>query len=364
MPSIPQPILTLLFIASFVAGTFFQLRPIEKDSYFKILDDATTRKVSLRTRDSNPVTTSDIGATTAIPAPQLPAVATDGAAFDARCSSKLDALDRTWDLRRDARLRATEGRTVPYKPNPNWQSTGVFDFYEPEAVCLDDERFGSISTERYSSFGDGPKFVCGIDRIVEKAKANKDCLIYSVGSNNEIDFEVAVTSTMGAGNCEVHTFDPTVRPDTFVGNDYATFHDWGFGEDGVKKDVNHGQRGHFNFTEMSLVTAMKKLDHYGKRKIDIFKIDCEGCEFVAMTEAFQAISRGEIQVDQVQIEIHAPRDGYFPLIKRMMEAADAANMRVFHKEGNSWGCSGWKCVEYAFVSKEFLRKANGHYMCS
>lgn len=362
--STPHAALLLVGMASFVAGTFFRLKPLGEDAFRTLNTEKKTVVVPTRI-----ATVSDAGIAAAVPEPgaaaSIPAAPSITATVDERCQSKLDSLDHTWDLRRDARRKATAGRTLPYvPPNVHWQSPAVFDFFEPEAVCMDDERFGSISEERYMSFGDGPKFVCGVDRIIEKAKANKDCLIYSVGSNNEIDFEVAVANIMGAGNCEVHTFDPTVHSDTFVGHHVAKFHEWGFGKDGLEKVINH-RRGKFNFTEMSLVTAMKKLDHYGKRKIDIFKIDCEGCEFLAMREAFEAISRGEIQVDQVQIEIHGGNNpvGTFPLLKQMMEAADAAGMRVFHKEPNSWGCNGYACVEYAFVSKEFLRTANAHYVC-
>jgi hypothetical protein len=40
------------------------------------------------------------------------------------------------------------------------------DLFEPEATCISEERFGQgRNTSRYNAFGDGPKFVCGLDSI-------------------------------------------------------------------------------------------------------------------------------------------------------------------------------------------------------
>jgi hypothetical protein len=82
----------------------------------------------------------------------------------------------------------------------------------------------------------------------------------------------------------------------------------------------------------------------------------EGCEYTAMPPLFDAISKGTIQVDQIQIELHAK--GGYESIANLFDMADKASMRVFHKERNHWGCSGYNCVEYSFVSESFLRKAN------
>ena len=42
----------------------------------------------------------------------------------------------------------------------------------------------------------GPKFVCGVDILATKAKSNAGCLVYSVGSNNQVDFERGVKQFM------------------------------------------------------------------------------------------------------------------------------------------------------------------------
>jgi hypothetical protein len=96
------------------------------------------------------------------------------------------------------------------------------------------------------------------------------------------------------------------------------------------------------------------------RTIDIFKIDCEGCEYVAVLDALEAVAQGQMAIHQIQVELHSTD---FKTINSLFKAADRAGMRIFHKEGNHWGCRGYGCVEYAFVHEAFLRKANAYTFC-
>lgn len=263
-----------------------------------------------------------------------------------------DELDATFSKRRNAR------RAFPSKGFKEVKT--FFDLYEPEAVCVFDERFGQgVNLTRYQAFGDGPKFLCGVDMIATKNSnqiGNNRCLVYSVGSSNQIHFESSVHQQLG---CEIHTFDPTLT-EAFVGDKYATFHPWGLGEDGAISNF-----GGKSFTAMSLQTIIKRLGHEG-RTIDILKIDCEGCEWIVMPKVFESIRNGTNKINQVLIELHPGR------IKDMQPAAaikdffwnaDAAQMRTFHKERNHWGCNGYLCVEYSFVDESFLREVNGQ-LCS
>ena len=147
-----------------------------------------------------------------------------------------------------------------------------FDIFEPEANCIAEERFGSDT--RYHAFGDGPKFVCGVDFIGKKKKKNNNkntnkqskpqddnCLVYSVGSDNNIQFEKAVHTFL---QCETHTFDPTLY-EPFKGDEYSTFHPWGIGVDG-ESSRKHGH----DFLTKSLYTIMTELGH-ADRTIDILK---------------------------------------------------------------------------------------------
>lgn len=192
----------------------------------------------------------------------------------------------------------------------------------------------------------GPKFVCGVEVL---AKMTNNCLVYSVGSNNDIRFERAVNTYING--CEIHTFDPTMIDTPFVGGKYATFHPWGLGTDGGKEEI------------MSFETVMKKLGHTN-RTIDILKIDCEGCEWAAMPPLFELIASGGAKVNQVLIELHQGQTNFTAHLNQFFQAADKAKLRIFHKERNQWGCDGFRCVEYALVSESFLREANKAVMCS
>jgi hypothetical protein len=288
------------------------------------------------------------------------------------CRQRLDALDRVNNARRAARWRTAQqakkaGKDVyemfwkiqvtnnaTDEREKRNRKTMIFDLFEPEAVCLTEERFGGSSDEQYVAYGDGPKFVCAVDYLRESYKHKKEnCLVYSVGSNNNIMFEKAVKRHIG---CEIHTFDPTLRS-PFVGNDYAVFHPWGVGKEGEKV---HLKNPDVNFVTQSIDSIMKNLGHEG-RKIDIFKIDCEGCEFDAMPPVFEAMAKRTIQIDQLLIELHAYVS--YDQMTEFFALADKAGFRITHKERNGWGCSGSGCVEYAFVSQTFLRKATAAAIC-
>jgi hypothetical protein len=262
----------------------------------------------------------------------------DGAA----CEALMDAMDSRMDRKRAKRQKMASNLK---KHNSNIK--GDFDLYEPEAVYFTEERFGS--GERDAAIGDGPKFVCGVDFLDPK-----DCLVYSIGSHNQISFEKAVKQFVG---CELHTFDPTLEK-AFVGSNYATFHPWALGIDGQDFTFPGIDGNITTVKSKSLATIISELGHTG-RKIDILKIDCEGCEWEVMPVAFDAIRNGTLDVDQVQIELH-----HTSVIDPLFAAADRANFRIFHKERNQWGCDGYYCLEYAFVSASFLRRVNSEVACN
>lgn len=278
--------------------------------------------------------------------------------MQASCRRRLDKLEQIFNERRRIRQQATP--TYEFK---NYKMK--FDLYEPEASCFSEERFGSDSDVRYEAFGDGPKFVCGVDVLAQKAKLlGKNCLVYSVGSNNDVRFEKSVHTHITG--CEIHTFDPTLTDTPFVGGEYATFHPWGLGTDGGKE----GNTMHTRKDEgerMSFQTIIQKLGHTN-RTIDILKIDCQGCEYAAMPPLFELIASGSVRVDQVLIELHDTKKANFATkdgqLSQFFSGADKAKLRIVHKERNQWGCDGFRCVEYAFVSESFLREANEAVVCS
>ena len=345
------------------------------------------------------------------------------------CEMKLDMLDNIYDKKRFERQKWINGyvkligRIPSHDEPPALNENNYWDMYEPESTCINEERFGSninynwvpnsttndtdsatISnpvdniTPRYAAFGDGPKFICDIDYLM-KSKSKKSssttttttttsgssssgnsdssCLVYNVGSNNEISFEKAVyehivwntkndddndSSQQDQQRCEIHTFDPTLSGE-YIGYKYSKFHPWGFCTD--NETVSYAS-GRIEFKTYSFDTVYNKMLNHTNRIIDIFKIDCEGCEFAVMVPIFDMIAQGKLQINQILIEMHSfgmTREKYHSQIIPFFEAADKAKMRLFHKERNHWGCQGSKCLEYALVSESYLRNSNKQWLC-
>jgi len=230
----------------------------------------------------------------------------------------------------------------------------IFDAWEPEYDCSIQRRIGAF-------FGDGGKWVCSPDIIPGPSD-----LIYSFGSNFDLSFEQDVRQYMPS--IEMHTFDPTCpqtdkRWPAFAETLQETkvlFHAKGLRggkENGVSKN-----------SSMDLETfpaLVQQLGHQGRR-IRIFKIDCEGCEYEAFKSIFPMVSRGEIVIDQIQIEMHAAYTGAgrFMLIKEWFQSAEDAGYYIFHKERNHLGgCDGFRCVEFSLIHKSFALESNSHYSC-
>lgn len=120
------------------------------------------------------------------------------------------------------------------------------------------------------------------------------------------------------------------------------------------------------FQAKSIPQIVRELGHT-ERRIDILKIDCEGCEYEVMPVVFKAIQHGTMPViHQIQIELHRSKltpEQMYANLKMLFGSADDAGYRIFHKERNHWGCHGYACVEYSLVHKSFLRKANAAVVC-
>jgi hypothetical protein len=194
--------------------------------------------------------------------------------FALECKKRLDALDRFYDNRRllrQERVRTARANSqTVFEGSPRMHAFGpavsYFDIWEPDAVCITEERSGG--DRRFDGHGDGPKFVCGVDYLRElydaKQQHNKQpCLVYSIGSFNDIAFEKAIKEDIG---CEIHTFDPTLT-EAFVGGAYATFHPWGLGKDGAEVAIGSD----LSFTAYSLDHIMHELGH-GERRVNILKV--------------------------------------------------------------------------------------------
>jgi len=140
---------------------------------------------------------------------------------------------------------------------------------------------------KIGGLGDGPKWICDVDRIGKVAKLRQqqrtrnqvsssqgsECLVYSIGSNGDFKFENAIIDTLGP-ICEVHIFDPGNFAKAGLAEKNIFYHQWGLNSSYYPyKFKKEGDWELLTFQE-----TQKKLGHEN-RTIDIFKIDCEGCEW-------------------------------------------------------------------------------------
>lgn len=262
-------------------------------------------------------------------------------ATTARALREMDAegCKQHWQ-RREAYFRnVREAHRVFWSKHPAVHAKGHenraewFDAFEPSYNCDSRERIGG--PERFAAFGDGPKFMCGVDQLP------KNCLVYNVGSRNEFDFEQGLK--VGAPWCEIHTFDP--MPDEYKAPHLSTFHRIGIAGNELARKAGNTR---------SISELIRQLGHTGRR-IDVFKIDCEGCEFHALAPVFAQMATGTLQIGQLLIEMHtSPRT--MPSLKyadvlRWFKLADHAGLRMFSKERNAWSGNGRTAVEFSFVDE-------------
>jgi len=217
---------------------------------------------------------------------------------------------------------------------------GCFDLYEPSWNC-------ELKSRLPEEGGDGPKWVCGIDHLPNKA------LVYSFGSNGDISFETGIRNKNPTA--EIVVFDPTLTKGgaAYVRNNNFQLIEVGLG--GVKND--YFVIGKTKFPSKNLVQHMKDLNHTAKT-IDVLKVDIEGSEF----NSFANLMIGEcpnvdIKINQLQVEIHernaadrTTRAVACSRVDKLFKQLDDCNLMMFSKERNHWGCAGYKCVEFSFIS--------------
>lgn len=201
-----------------------------------------------------------------------------------------------------------------------------FDPFESEWNCELEERIGT-------KFGDGGKFVCGITSFDET------CLVYSVGSGLDDSFERDIRAKT---SCEVHTFDPTVNTSLLT----TAAQEFRYSVHSVGLAANERK---FSQGVVKPLSAIMQMLGHTNRHLTILKVDCEGCEYEAFPSVFDGCATGQLTIDQLQIELHTTN---FSNIAAFFEGADRCGLMIFHKERNHWGCAGWRCVEFALISRE------------
>eukprot|EP00316_Scyphosphaera_apsteinii_P011794 CAMPEP_0119326450 /NCGR_PEP_ID=MMETSP1333-20130426/68439_1 /TAXON_ID=418940 /ORGANISM="Scyphosphaera apsteinii, Strain RCC1455" /LENGTH=430 /DNA_ID=CAMNT_0007334763 /DNA_START=130 /DNA_END=1419 /DNA_ORIENTATION=+ len=136
------------------------------------------------------------------------------------------------------------------------------------------------------------------------ARAQPPCLVVSIGIGGEWDFEVDAAQR----GCQVHAFDPTIAlrgvHEHFAKNNKGiTFHYVGLG-------TSTSYRGGYNVggpADLSEVAHLPDLLHRigaAGRRIDVLKMDCEGCEWAEFRYLRRHAPHTLCFVDQLLIELH------------------------------------------------------------
>ena len=231
----------------------------------------------------------------------------------------------------ESRSNLQEGQNVSSKyfnltdveRNFYWQNFWQAN-YEPTWTCCFERRMGLRS--------DGGKWVCDPHRIFVK----DSCIVYSVGSNDQYDFEQAVHD---AGNhCEIHTFEM---------NTNSTSIPWFINFHHVEISATASGEG-----KKTLYEIMDDLKH-GEKVIDILKFDAEGAEYTVFTPSFfEELSKRRILVRQLLIELHNfPGVNEFVVlsIRNLFSTFKDHNYAIFHKEPNIILGNDGTLVEFGFL---------------
>ena len=174
--------------------------------------------------------------------------------------------------------------------------------------------------------GDGGKWVCDPHYFL----LLDNCVVYSIGSNNEFSFEEAIYHFNP--QCEIHTFDPLDTPPDRK-PEYVHFHPWKLGS-------------HDSYSD-STFTIQTIMHHLGHTNITVLKADCEGCELDSFNIASFPPSEGAIQ--QILVEVHF--DGDPQRVHNLFNFLSDKGYAIFSKEPNIQYSEG-KAVEFSLVHLE------------
>ncbi|CAI5470225.1 unnamed protein product [Closterium sp. Yama58-4] len=165
-------------------------------------------------------------------------------------------------------FKMTEGR--PYKA----RAAFMFEVFAPAYPCLMEERLGT--------WLDGGKWVC------RPSLLNASSVVYSIGSDGKDSFEEEI---YGRFKSQIHVFDHTLTPRK-------------------KAKVEHKKAYKFHpiglavsSNESASLSSFKDLTSMlGHSFVDIFKVDCESCEYEVIPSILDGYTTPPF--GQLLIEIH------------------------------------------------------------
>jgi hypothetical protein len=255
----------------------------------------------------------------------------------------IDEADSLWLKRKEVHVGAMRLEAAHLDDGIGSAQSWFQTHWEPSFHCDLEERIGNV--------GDGGKWVCNPSSMSQAFHAGASCLVYSFGSNGQFDFEEGVRNRISS-SCEIHVFDPSppgtvaekYKASRSASGKHVHYHQWPLGLDG--KMV-------MGVPAKSLATIVSELGHSGRR-IDILKMDCEGCEW----ESYDGWLSAKVDIRQILIELHwgklpGTESDKSKKAHQLFKTLSKSGYAVFNKEANL--LAQGTCVEYAFVrlSPEF-----------
>ncbi|CAI5535979.1 unnamed protein product [Closterium sp. Naga37s-1] len=164
----------------------------------------------------------------------------------------------------------------------------MWDFiFVPTYPCPRERRIGRA--------GDGGKWTCILKAFFAKPKIT----VFSIGSHGDPSFENAVQKVIHA---KPYTFDPFLNATTLAemqSQPFMRFRNAGLVGSRTKANATR------QFPGVNFVTLEEGMQQAGRDYIDIFKIDCEGCEYPVLDDLMERYTaRRNPPIGQLLIEFH------------------------------------------------------------
>jgi hypothetical protein len=227
----------------------------------------------------------------------------------------------------------------------DWHFYTIWDFVIPAFSC-------PHQRNRYGILGDGGKWVCGLEKVIQRPQ----CVVYSFGVSTESSFEAAILSK--SPNCEIWGYDYSVNK---WGDAVGTHQEWAGRLNFKPYKLDATDNHEANPPLWTLQSLMKANGH---TFIDILKIDIEGAEFEVLSAwiDYLAERKEPLPIGQMQIEIHAAKRSFLEFLG-WWEKLEAAGLRPFFTEPNLPAVNFYRGA--ADVAEwSFINIAQKHYLIS
>jgi hypothetical protein len=259
----------------------------------------------------------------------------------------IGSLGRKGDPLQLTKLRAAERDKVIHRILNSWDDDmanqlknkhrSMWELFWPVATCSREDRIGQL--------GDGGKWMCNVDKI------QAPCTIYSIGSAGDITFEKVFSQYPG---CDTLTFDPTPNLEDQVKDQLSPNMKYipvGLGP--VGGDIDNPI---FNLTlageTVKTISLMNLIKEYGlgvANKLDVLKVDIEGCEKRAVPFFLEEDGFDDLKIKIITMEYHGEE---YPLLAlSIISQFQEHGYYVYHLEHNYRSTD---CMEFSFVHESHL----------